>query len=207
MDLPIKTQDEIHKFFENQTDEFIGIVAQESQYNLNHVRYRYPLLRTKLYRKYKLVRCVNVAFVMLQKLLCVDIQKKRNTEGWSFYDGWTWFSVTDSFVEYVLSKRKLIDSVFRDTKASDEKVLQTLAYNSRFKDHLHDTRDLKTGSMRYIDWKRGTPYVFQSGDFEELMASSCMFARKFDERVDAEIIDKIYAHLMREGNTCAETKQ
>ena len=207
MDLPIKTQDEIHAFFKNQTDEFIGIVPRESQYNLNHVRYIYPLLRTKLYRKYKLVRCINIAFVMLQKLMQVDVQKKRNTEGWSFYDGWTWFSITNNFVEYLLSKRNLIESVFCDSKASDEKVLQTLAYNSDFKGHLHDAKDLKNGSMRYIDWKRGMPYVFRSEDFEELMASPCMFARKFNERVDSEIIDKIYTHLMREGKACAETKQ
>lgn len=204
MDLPIKTQDEIHRFFDGQTDEFIGIVSRESQYNRNHVRYLYPLLRTKLYRKYKLVRCFNVAFVLLQKLLGVDVQKKRNTEGWAFYDGWTWFSITEDFVEYVLSKKDLVDTVFCNSKASDEKVLQTLAYNSDFRDRLHDMKNLKKGSMRYIDWKRGTPYVFRSSDFDELMASPCMFARKFDERVDSDIIDKIYAHLLREGKSCAE---
>ena len=207
MDLPIKTQDEIHGFFEGQTKEFIGIVPRESQYNLNHVRYTYPLLRTKLYRKYKLVRCVNVAFVMLQKLFRVNIQKRRNTDNWAFYDGWTWFSVTHAFASYVLSMRHQVETVFRGTKASDEKVLQTLAYNSEFKSRLYDTEDLKNGSMRYIDWKRGTPYVFRSADFDELMASSCMLARKFDERVDSQIIDNIYSHLMREGESCAEAKQ
>ena len=49
--------------------------------------------------------------------------------------------------------------------------------------------------MRYIDWDRGNPYVFRIDDYDALMKSDCMFARKFDEKIDKEIIEKIYLTL------------
>jgi hypothetical protein len=45
--------------------------------------------------------------------------------------------------------------------------------------------------MRLIDWNRGTPYTYRLPDFDELMNSDCLFARKFDMNVDARIVEKI----------------
>ena len=52
--------------------------------------------------------------------------------------------------------------------------------------------------MRHIDWKRGKPYIFRNDDFDELISSNCMFARKFDEKIDNEIIEKIFDYLMEQ---------
>ena len=49
--------------------------------------------------------------------------------------------------------------------------------------------------LRYIDWKRGNPYVFCNEDFEDLVNSPYLFARKFDLNVDAQIVFRIYNHL------------
>jgi hypothetical protein len=48
---------------------------------------------------------------------------------------------------------------------------------------------------RLIDWKRGTPYVFKKEDYNMIMNSNTMFARKFSTIVDKEIIDLIYDKL------------
>ncbi len=62
----------------------------------------------------------------------------------------------------------------------------------------HDRFDNDCGAcLRYIDWERGNPYVFRREDFEYLMASNCMFARKFDEKTDLEIIEQLY-HTLKE---------
>lgn len=50
-------------------------------------------------------------------------------------------------------------------------------------------------AMRYIDWTRGNPYIFRSADFEQLMSSDRMFARKFDEKVDFDIVERIFEVL------------
>ncbi len=57
--------------------------------------------------------------------------------------------------------------------------------------------------MRLIDWDRGngsSPYIFRSEDYEDIMASNMLFARKFDEQVDAAIIERIANRYCR--NSC-----
>ena len=49
--------------------------------------------------------------------------------------------------------------------------------------------------MRYIDWKRGNPYTFEKNDYQLLIDSNMLFARKFSEKIDREIIDMIYQYV------------
>ena len=72
-----------------------------------------------------------------------------------------------------------------------------MVLDSPYRQNLyHDRFDNDYGAcLRYIDWERGTPYVFRKEDFEELMASNCMLARKFDEKTDREIVEQIYQAL------------
>lgn len=51
-------------------------------------------------------------------------------------------------------------------------------------------------SLRLIDWKRGNPYVWRENDYEELMQAPHLFARKFDETVDAAVIEKVFNTIM-----------
>ena len=47
------------------------------------------------------------------------------------------------------------------------------------------------GNQRLIDWKRGNPYTWRKQDFDELVNSDLLFARKFDIVVDNQIINCI----------------
>ena len=53
--------------------------------------------------------------------------------------------------------------------------------------------------MRYIDWNRGGPYVWRERDFDELINSDYLFARKFDEKIDNNIINMIYEKVRKEN--------
>ena len=50
-------------------------------------------------------------------------------------------------------------------------------------------------NMRLIDMKRraknGSPYVWQMKDLYEIKDSDCLFSRKFDERIDGELISQV----------------
>ena len=48
---------------------------------------------------------------------------------------------------------------------------------------------------RCIDWKRGRPYVWKEDDFDYLINSQSLFARKFDVNIDKEIVDKIFGFI------------
>lgn len=49
--------------------------------------------------------------------------------------------------------------------------------------------------MREIDWNRGKSYVYIAEDYLELKNSKNLFARKFAEKVDSEMIKKITERL------------
>ena len=55
---------------------------------------------------------------------------------------------------------------------------------------------LKEKAMRYIDWTRGHPYTFKSEDYDELMNSGCLFARKFSIVQDDKIVRKITSAVL-----------
>ena len=55
-----------------------------------------------------------------------------------------------------------------------------------------------------IDWKRGNPYVWRNQDYEELMNAPHLFARKFDENVDREVIDRIFQTISDRQKTGKE---
>ena len=50
-------------------------------------------------------------------------------------------------------------------------------------------------NQRYIDWTRGEPYTFKINDYDELIKSDMLFARKFSTKIDKEIVDKIYDYV------------
>ena len=83
--------------------------------------------------------------------------------------------------------------MYRLSNCADEIFLQTIVYNSKFKDKIyHESEDEHQNIKRHIDWNRGEPYVFTIDDYQELLNSSAFFARKFSSSKDHKIIDKIY---------------
>ena len=102
--------------------------------------------------------------------------------------GGAWFSITDDFARYCVSKTDWVTEAFDETYCGDEMFTQTLLYNSLFRDRLYQPKEGETCSMRLTDWTRGKPYTFRSGDYEELLSSKLLFARKFDIDLDREIV-------------------
>ena len=104
-------------------------------------------------------------------------------------------------MSYILEEKELIRSVFMYTNCADELFIQSLVYNSRFRDRLYDRNydDDVRGNMRLIDMKargkNGNPYTWRDSDWEEIRDSECLFARKFDWNTDQEIIERIRRYV------------
>lgn len=201
MCLPIKTQDEIHAFFAEQDKEFIGMVRNGGGYSKNYANYYHPLLHNPVYRKCKVLKAIDRAIMYLQKAVGFDRLKGQNL---MISTGWTWFSITHRHCRHLLDNRNFINRVFRHTVASDELFMGTMVVNFGLEDRVYDINtieknDFTIGCKRLIDWDRGTPYVWgqqtPDEDFDTLMNSHCLFARKFDERVNFELIQRIYDTL------------
>jgi len=194
-DLPIKSQDRIHAFFESCGDrefvDFEGPVFREEKKVLMQYYYRFQEKRAG---RSKWLDLLDQISIRIQKLFGVDRLKDC---GLILQKGANWFSITHGLAAYVVEKEPEIRQMYAHTKCCDEVFLQTLVVNSPYKDKLADVSMSggMEGFMRHIDWNRGGPYTFRSEDYEELMASPCMFARKFDENIDSDIIEKLAAKV------------
>ena len=195
MDLPIKSQDEIHAFFESCDGlEFVDEdLTKISEAALSRVKYFH-----KFYGKAGSVKDILGALETKgQKLLGIDRTKKYGDI--IFQKGRNWFSITHELAKFVVEKEDWIREVFGQSVCGDELFLQTVARNSQFADKIcnsHTMPDIP--DTRYIDWARGcnnNPYIFRERDYEELKACPGLFARKFDWNVDKMIVKKICADL------------
>lgn len=193
MDLPLRTQDEIHAFFAKvEQAEFVDFKAETVSADLLRDRLQTYHFMQGARQRYPLVRKFDDLSLRLQSLLQVNRLKCCTVR---FQKGSQWFSITQAFAEYCLAHAAEYRRYFRFSKCSDELFIQTLLQNSQFLANRFSSKyDDEHATMRFIDWDRGTlssPYVFRSDDYDQILQSGMLFARKFDERVDAEIIRRI----------------
>ena len=189
MDLPIKSQDYIHSFFGRQSgNDFVGMERKH-----DHNLYRSFMCRLDYYYifqniiergKGRIACKIQWKLVHLQEKCNIRRTKRSNIE---FQKGPQWFSITHKTACIVLDEYKKYKKYFRYTFCADEIFLQTILNNSPQIDKTKVIDD----TMRYIDWDRGKPYTFRLEDYDTIINSNKLFARKFDINVDERIITAI----------------
>lgn len=195
MDLPIKSQEEIHQFFElHEGLEFVDEdLPQISEAALSRVRYSH-----RFYGKAGSATDVLGALETKgQKLFGIDRTKKYNDI--IFQKGRNWFSITHGLAKLVVQKEAWIRKIFEKSVCGDELFLQTVARNSEFAEKICNRNTMpEIPDTRYIDWERGAnnnPYIFREEDYENLRNAEALFARKFDLNVDRKIVERLCAEL------------
>ena len=194
VDMPLKKPKEIYDFFENSKDkEFITYEDEIiPKIKIDWIKYYYFFGRIS--KKSKIIKILEFCNILVQKILGINRIKDRNI---IYKNGDNWFSITHKLALYVLSQQQLLEKQYKYTKSPDEIFLQTIVYNSYFKNNLYNKNynNNHDACMRKIDWNRGRPYIYRIEDFNELISSNCMFARKFDEKKDIRIVNKLYNYL------------
>lgn len=203
VDLPLKTQKEIHNFFQkHKKQEFINFAKEDKNPEQLNSRLKYYRLSSyfnvlPFNNSLKIMRKIDKLQIHIQKLFKVN----RLKNGMHLYKGANWFSITEDLVESILKEKDKILRIYKNSYCCDEVFLQTYVMNSeKFQKRVYKfnfTNDCST-IMRKIDWNRGGPYIWRNSDFEELMNSDCLFARKFDEKIDNEIINRIYVAILNQ---------
>lgn len=188
VDIPLKSMEEIFDFFEkNNGVEFVNISSKEIRpAEYDRIRtFHFATGRRNLFN-----RAVTKAESVLSHLFHFD--RARNIE---IKRGSQWFSITNEFAKYLMSKKNFVMKQFHHTLIPDEFFVQTVLVNSPFKDNVYDLRmhNRNSDPIRYTDWKRGTPYTFTMDDYDELVNCGCLFARKFSNQVDSRICEKLYS--------------
>lgn len=197
MDLPIKSQEDIHSFFDaHKGKEFLNLWEFKKS---TLSRFRYFTIFPEGEGRFR-TRIINHIFKGLQ--MAVGFRINRDVD---FHFGSQWFSITDELARYVVESEAWLEKVFRRTSTCDEIFLPTLVCNSKFKERLFvktpvkSQKEVNLSNMRFIDWTRGEsirhPWTFRASDLELLESVPHMWARKFDENVDSEIIDTLHRKL------------
>ena len=187
-DFPIKGNQYILNFFEkNNGKEFIHISSFFDEHEIMYrVGYRH-LINGNLVNKYKFWGYFNKILVHSQRLL--HIRYVSSVKG--FRGGAAWFSITHNFAMELFNNREEMLNLYKYTCIPDEIYLQTFVSQHHYEYKLYKEEDTFS-NCRLIVFKNHNknPYVWKAQDFDELMKSSCLWARKFSEK-DMNLIHRI----------------
>ena len=200
-DLPIKSQDHIHDFCQkHQGKEFVGFGEGDF---LSRVRwlhffntYRRPANRRQAVARY-FFRLASTVSLGLQRRFGLDRSRRFTVE---VKKGSDWFSITHDLALYLLGKQREIHRLLRFSEIPTEFYVQTMIWNSGFRNHVFDMSDEFASSVRLVDWRRGDPYVFRKSDLPEILGSDRLFARKFLAQVDIEIVHALRDKVMESSH-------
>jgi hypothetical protein len=189
-DLPLKTQKEIHSFFDNAfPNNFIQFDPNTNKTGSFISRINtFHFLQDYIGRNPGLWIAVleRIEYCSLQLQKRIGIHRKQYIPA---YKGTNWFSITHELAEHILSKEALIKKQFYHSICADEIFLHSIVMDSPYRNTVVNN------SLREIDWTRGSPYVYRKEDVDVLLSSKNLFARKFDECIDCDAIKKIVEHL------------
>ncbi len=179
-DLPIKPVDKIYDFFTDKHVEYLAFDAD------NQDKHRFRLGQYH----YRGTNAVKRAFFFALNILNGKMGKDRFSKyGLKVYKGSNWASLTNEAVRYLIERRQMIKRMTRYSHCADEVYKHTLLMNADQAFCINSGKDI-----RYIDWEHNegsSPHTLRIDDYDNLMKSDCLFARKFDLDVDSEIVRRI----------------
>lgn len=177
-DYPLKSQDEIATFLKrNRGKEFIKVLDQRKA-------------------RPETMKRVSRYVVEFEKRIVRTPFPRSFMAGVSPYIGNQWMIVSRRFCEFVCHDQEAerYKAFYRNTFIADEGFFQTVMMNTA------EHGEIVSDDLRMIDWVpdgdiKLRPRTYISSDAPELLASACLFARKFDASVDEAILDVLDDHL------------
>lgn len=206
-DLPVRSQDAIHDFFDSrQNEEFISFAKNELPDRVLYMwlfpRHLQDVCSSKTWLGRKINKVQDIATKGF-----IDVQKNLGLKNGA-YDcykkGSEWVSLTPKAVDILLKNRKKTLRAFRYANCPDEHYKHTILYNYNKQQEEHalcfyqyPKRDeilrvhpnaCLLDSARFIPWGKGC-LGLTIKDYEEIINSDAMFCRKV---VDEELAKKIF---------------
>lgn len=183
-DFPLKDQNAIHEFFQNRKEEFIDV--------------RYPKVFEKrlkyyhLFVKYRRNRPFVDFMRRLLLLLQLPFVNRLRKAPLSYAYGSEWCSLTYSAVKEIVDRYPACRYMFKYTTCPDEHYKQMILQNNPKFTFAQE------GCMRYVVFSPNnpSPKILTMEDYDNVMKSGCLFARKFDLYKDAEVVDKIINKIL-----------
>ncbi|WP_307738564.1 beta-1,6-N-acetylglucosaminyltransferase [uncultured Parolsenella sp.] len=188
LDLPVKSQAYIYKFFEDHAGEnFFTPVDYEgtSRYRMRFEQYHF-LQDSLIGRKRNLWKYLEFAFCYLQR--AVGIRRFKDRE---VHAAWEWASITQELAEYLVCRKQKILKDWKFTYCCDELFIPTEITGTKFEGTLSSL-----GSLRFIEWewqarRDHAPKALTLDDKEKLDDPKVLFARKFVSPQSDQLINEL----------------
>lgn len=96
-------------------------------------------------------------------------------------------------VRYLCANKGICNSIFKYTTSSDE-LYKQMILNANPEFVFSPTEE---GNMRYVDFSAHlpSPKTLTMEDYDQIMKSGCLFARKFDINKDKQVVEKILENI------------
>ena len=173
-----------HFFVKNKGKEFITCDPMDSpEWNVGPRIRRYHLINWRIPGKFRLEKLINKILPPRKFPFDHEIVGRAN-----------WFTLSREAVEYsmrFLKDNPVLIRYYKYCWGADEFIFSTILYNSHFKQNIVD-------NLVYVNWsglKSGHPKILTSEDFQQIIASGKMFARKIDMDIDPTIISLLEDHI------------
>lgn len=191
-DFPLKKASHFLDLFQNTDVEYltygnVPTIGAADNGNMDRIEYYnfYDLLNAKNSKQNGRIR----RLVRIQKRL--GFKRKISAKMPKLYYGSTWWSLSRACVSYVIDftkKNKFVLNRFKHTLCSEEFYFQTIIINSAFAEKVTNN------NLRHIDWvarNGNNPAILDETDYDKLVQTDALFARKFEYPMSIGLLDKI----------------
>lgn len=200
IDMPIKTNEDIQNFFEKNNGKIFLHFRGDKEYKEVNDRVKYYYICTDFRKKKGLEKIIKYiffqSFLAIQKILKINRLKKINGK---IRTGANWFSITNDLAQYIVKNKEKIIKQYKMTFCADEVFIQTIVFNNeKFREKLYYNKfdDNYISILRKIEWRNYRPYTWKIQDYDYLVEQkNYLFARKIDEKIDENLVEKIYKSL------------
>jgi hypothetical protein len=178
-DYPVKSADDISSFLEKKAGkQLLKHWVFETEWAEGYTRiYRYHFTDKTFKGRYLVQRLVNL------------IVKRRPPIDLRFYGtSSAYWTISPDCAKYVMDfvkSRPRFERFLKYTWGGDEFIFHTIIMNSPY------ALQVENNDYRYIDWSAGGshPKLLTTEDYEKIVATDDLFARKFKMEVDTNILD------------------
>ena len=191
-DYPVYPIEDILMFLKkNEGYSFIDYTrfSEIDWYEGGYARTKYWFFRT-LQRKKGNPSLANKVISKIWRIVRKHLPERQFPNDFQQYGGSQWWCLTNEAVQFsleYLQDHPKFERFFHHVEIPDEIFFQTLVLNSPYKNKVIND------NVRFMIWRDSTssPSVLINSDFEKIINSTALFARKFDFNKNKEIINLI----------------
>lgn len=194
VNFPLWNQDHIHEFFDkHEGNEFIGF-DHGADFSLR-IKYYVPFSE---YGKLtgisgKMIQFTRDVFKWVQDFFGIDGREKTD---YDIQKGCAYFSITEGLLKVIIDHEDEMKKLMLHTICCDEVFVQTIAYNSKYKDKIFSLNNEWEGCLRELAWPSNVSgehpgWNFSMKDIDFLLRSNNLFAMKFESPDGITVINAI----------------